>query len=268
MSWNQFECSTNDGRSVALYEFSYGAKSFLYTNADRDIEIDNRHWTAIAISDKGLSAGSGNNLEVTMPSDSDVAVLYRTLVLSNAIKIKIHRYHESDELKEFQTVWVGSVQEIKREAIERIKVITTSVASAFSRSGLRLTYGRACPYSLYDHNCTLIADDYAYQTTIVSVTGSSIIVEHIKETESYFSGGFLSFDFDGIKELRGLKEQKGTEIHIIGTTFGLTEGQDIILYAGCDHTVNTCKQKFNNLLNYGGQPHIPTVSPYEVTKLF
>ena len=34
----------------------------------------------------------------------------------------------------------------------------------------------------------------------------------------------------------------------VGTTFELT--------AGCDHTIDTCKTKFNNVANFGGFPHL------------
>src|SRR3546814_2715916 len=38
-------------------------------------------------------------------------------------------------------------------------------------------------------------------------------------------------------------------------------GTAISLYPGCDHRRMTCKDKFNNILNYGGFDWIPTKNP-------
>ena len=38
-------------------------------------------------------------------------------------------------------------------------------------------------------------------------------------------------------------------------------GTAISLYPGCDHTRETCKAKFDNLLNYGGFDWIPAKNP-------
>lgn len=45
-----------------------------------------------------------------------------------------------------------------------------------------------------------------------------------------------------------------TEVFAIGNTFSIT--------AGCDKTSTTCKNKFNNLVNFGGFPHIQTEVQY------
>ena len=40
-------------------------------------------------------------------------------------------------------------------------------------------------------------------------------------------------------------------------------GQDVDVFAGCDHTVDTCDQKFDNVINYGGWPYVPSKNPFE-----
>jgi uncharacterized phage protein (TIGR02218 family) len=32
-------------------------------------------------------------------------------------------------------------------------------------------------------------------------------------------------------------------------------GDGVTLYPGCDKTIDTCKNKFNNNLNFQGEPH-------------
>lgn len=268
MSWNQFEHSTNNGKPLTLYEFIRNEqKYYRYTNADRDIDFNGMKWTSEAISNTGLSIGTGNNLEITLPSTSDVVRLFRGVPPTQPVVIKMYQFHENDN--EFKVIWVGKIQEVKRESIERAKLITASVASSFERSGLRLTYGRSCPYALYDHNCRIKQENYkTANIEIIALDGANITVNLSNINDGYFSGGYMDFYIDGIQELRGLKAHVNNVIGILGGTQGLQKGMKINLYPGCDKTIKTCDEKFKNHLNYGGQPHIPGISPFTIIKLF
>jgi hypothetical protein len=39
-------------------------------------------------------------------------------------------------------------------------------------------------------------------------------------------------------------------------------GQTLSVLAGCDHTLPTCKTKFNNVINYGGFMFVPHKNPF------
>ncbi|MDF7669889.1 phage BR0599 family protein [Orbaceae bacterium ESL0721] len=271
MSWNQFEYSTNDGRPVTLYEFIHsGQKFYRYTNADRNIEFNHNSFMTTAISNNGLSMGTGNSLEITLPANTEVTKLYRGIPPSTALLIRIYQLHAHDGEIDFRVVWIGKIQEVKREALDRAKFITASVASSFERNGLRLTYGRSCPHALYDHNCQVQKEQFALcDIEIIKLDGANIIVSlpnHIKD--GYFSGGYIAWFIDGIKEMRGLKTQLNGKMGLLGGTHDLKTGMKITVYPGCDRTIKTCSEKFGNHLNYGGQPHIPGVSPFQIIKLF
>jgi len=272
MSWNQFEFSTADGRPVTLYEFVRGDELFYrYTNADKDIHLNDAVWAAQAISDSGLSVGSGDNMDVTVPSDNPVARLFRGVSPSRAVRIRIYRWHVDDTSGEFRTVWVGTIKEAKREAIDRTRLVTASLASTFTRVGLRLTYGRACPYALYDHNCTIDPVRFGVSGLVIdSLDGADIQVMSLPESleNGWFTGGYMEWQTDGITERRGLKVQDGSVIGVIGGTSGLTAGLAITLFPGCNRTISQCAEKFDNHLNYGGQPHMPGKSPFTIIKLF
>lgn len=270
MSWNQFEYSTADGRPVTLYEFIRGDVVFYrYTNADRDIEVGGHIWTQTAISDNGLSAGSGNSLDITAPVDNAVVQLFRGIPPSSPLRIRIHRFHIDDTAAEFRTVWVGTVKEVKRETIDRARMLTSSLASTFNQVGLRLTWSRACPYALYDHNCKVNQQQFAVGVTIQALDGAGVTVNLPGGlAEDHFSGGYIEWMVDGVIERRGMKAQNGNQIGLLGGTVGLSVGQAVTLYPGCNRTIDVCAAKFTNHLNYGGTPHMPGKSPYTIIKLF
>ncbi|MGM0939090.1 MAG: phage BR0599 family protein [Pseudomonadota bacterium] len=271
MSLNKFEYSTANGLPVSLYAFMRNdAKGFYYTNADQPITLDGKTWLPLAISDNGVRTGEGGDLEVTVPSVSEVAQLFRGVPPSSPLKVMIHRWHVEDESGEFRTVWLGTIKEVKRQSTDQTKLITTSVGSTFSRSGLRLTYGRACPYALYDHHCRVNPLTFMLPSVpIVSLDGASITVAFTNSfVDGYFSGGYIEWDDNGYTERRGLRAHKGNQLALFGGTDRLDVGMKVNLFPGCDRTIKTCNDKFNNTLNYGGQPHMPGKSPYEIMKLF
>lgn len=271
MSWNEFEYSTADGRPVTLYEFIRGdVVHYRYTNADKDIVLGVDTWTQQAISDNGLNAGGGDNMDITVPADNPIALLFRGTPPSSALRIRVHRFHVDDISREFKTVWVGTVKEAKREAIDRTRLVTASLASSFSRVGLRVTWGRACPYSLYDHQCKVNSDTFSVRgLTVLALDGASVTVNLPGGLATdHFSGGFIEWVTDGVTERRGLKAQAGQKIGVLGGTLRLTVGQLVTLFPGCARTIAVCDAKFGNHLNYGGTPHMPGKSPFAVIKLF
>lgn len=270
MSWNDFEYSTANGQPVTLYEFSRDDTHFYrYTNADQDVNLGSHIWLRQAISDSGLSVGAGDSMDITLPATNPVALLFRGLPPSSPLRIRIHRWHVGDTQGEFRTVWVGSVREVKREALDRTRIITASLASTFTRTGLRLTWGRACPYSLYDHNCTISPQNVGVVVVVTALDGASITVTVPAELPGdWFSGGYVEWEVDGVTERRGLRAQDGGKIGLFGGSQGFYLGQTVTIFPGCDRTIATCNSKFNNVLNYGGQPHMPGQSPFEIIKLF
>jgi hypothetical protein len=70
-------------------------------------------------------------------------------------------------------------------------------------------------------------------------------------------------------DLRYIIDHSGTQLTLIVPLSDLTEDVNdssgdalVALYPGCDHTRETCKDKFDNLANYGGFPWIPSKNPF------
>lgn len=269
MSWSEYEESVADGQPLLLIEFIRGGVQFWrYTNADRVVTYSGHSWQPAAISIPGISVGTGESLDIIIPAASPVAGLFRGIPPSSPLRVKIHRA-QAAELSEIKTVSIGSVSEAKREETDRVRLIIVDISTTFARNGLRLTWGRACPYSLYDRNCCVNNEQYAVDSVIAALDGASITVSLSDNLpDGWFSGGYVAWNDAGITERRGLKAQNGALLGVFGGTHGLTEGLAVTLYPGCDRVIQTCNDKFNNVLNYGGHPHMPGKSPYEVIKLF
>jgi uncharacterized phage protein (TIGR02218 family) len=76
--------------------------------------------------------------------------------------------------------------------------------------------------------------------------------------DGYFDNGYMVFTSGNNNGLSAIIKSHagGTITLLFSTAFVFQPGDTFTLYAGCDHTLDTCKNKFNNVVNYGGFPHI------------
>jgi uncharacterized phage protein (TIGR02218 family) len=119
-----------------------------------------------------------------------------------------------------------------------------------------------CRATLGDSKCTVNLAPFTFNLLVSSVTGNRTIVTNvIALPDGYFKNGKLEF-------LTG--ENAGTKIKIadwvdatntltlfLPTFYDIAPGDSIRCIAGCDKRLATCRDKFNNVLNFRGEPSIP-----------
>lgn len=266
------EISVEDGQPIRCYEFARGPLRWMYTTADRNVMIANRTFlNGYQISDSGIEnsgQSSTDTLTVTIAGNSEVSNMYRNLAPSDAIDLTIWDYHyeESDYL----VSWVGTVQNVKWPTIGTCEITCASLAASLERPGLTLGWQRACPYTLYDTECRVDEAQYQHVTTVMSASGIVAIVQSVAEfPDDWFSGGYLEWDIgSGVYERRGIRTHKGDKLVLLGGVMGLPVNQQISMYPGCYRTTATCAYKFDNIVNYGGIPHLPGRSPFDGNPVF
>lgn len=269
MSFLEYEHSIANGQPINLYQFTRGnnEKVWRFCDADRDIIVNNEKWLATAISDSGRR--TGENITLTLPSNNPVALLFRGMPPSQTVKVTIMRLHY--QVQELRVVWIGTVTEAKRPDVHQVELITAGLSSTMQGSGLRLTWGRNCPYTLYDQDCKVKPKSFVVEgLTIKALTGTTITIDNPAGLpEGWFTAGFIEWtDSDGVRETRAVTVHQNNTLSLMGGTQGLEVGTVIKIYPGCNGTASTCVKKFNNILNFGGIPHMPNKSPYDGSRVF
>ena len=269
MSYLNKTFSIADGQPVNLYEFSRGdsEKVYRFCDADHDVMINAQRWHAVTITDSGKT--DGENATIIVASNNPIAKLFRGVPPSQAVGVKIYRTHWNDN--EIRVVWIGTVVEVKRPSIEKAEIISANLSATMSAAGLRLTWGRNCPYSLYDQDCRVNRKKVVItDLTIEAKDGIAVTVnipQHI--SQQWLNAGLIEWvDKDGVSEVRAVTIHHYNKLTLMGGTKGLEVGMNITAYPGCDGRVQTCSQKFSNVLNFGGIPHMPNKSPYDGSRVF
>lgn len=80
------------------------------------------------------------------------------------------------------------------------------------------------------------------------------------QPDGYYSNGLIKFTSGYNNGLSAVikSHASGQVTLMLPTAFSIQAGDTYEIQAGCDKTLETCKTKFNNVLNYGGFPHIQT----------
>jgi uncharacterized phage protein (TIGR02218 family) len=271
--FNIFQVSTQDGRPVSCYKFSWGATQWRYTNANRAINFGDGDYQPVAISDNGVTQGSSPaEFEVTLPSNLPLVGLFRGTPPAESIWLTVYRTHYDDPDNQAVADFVGTVGNIKRVGLASAKAIGLPISATLRRTGLRLCWERACPHMLYDQDCKADKNSFKVAAEITGLTGTTITVDTLGAyTGDQFEAGFIEWEATA----EGTIERRGIEVYEGGLTFtlfGLTDrlevGTEINMFLGCDLRAETCDGTFNNLANNGAYPFMPSKSPFDGNPVF
>lgn len=276
MSFDAQEISNFDGVPIGLYEFWIEDKFWRYTTFEHDVTAaiapaGTGVYSALAISDSGVTqTGDTNNddLTITLPKSADVMRPWIGTPPSSETWLRIRRKDANDA--QAVVVWIGTITNAKIVDSISAEMVGRMLTASFIRNGLRSTYQRGCRAALYDNMCKVNKSEFAVSGTIDSVGGGGIAVSEADALpDGYFSGGFIQWtNDDGLTNRRAIEWHAGPTLALLELTDGLTTGQAVTIYPGCDRTTATCENKFNNLANYRGFPHLPGKSPYDGDPVF
>jgi uncharacterized phage protein (TIGR02218 family) len=275
MTFDSRERSLATGRPVRLYDFQRGAQRWTYCSADRDILFQAATWAALAISDDGIRMSgepSADALKVTAPAGLAVAQLYRAAPPSAEVWLTIRDFHhgEADLVSSSVVCWVGSIAGVRWPELDRCEITCQSLSASMDRPGLHLSWQRSCPHSIYDRECRVDRNLHKVVATLVGVDGVKVSsATFATYPTGHFAGGFIEWPIGlGELERRGVESHSGTDLVLLGGTFGLVPGITVDAYPGCPQTADVCDSKFANIINFGGIRHMPGKSPFDGTPVF
>lgn len=274
MSFAAMETSIDDSRPVELFLITYSGASWRYTSAAQAITLDGFTFEPIPCSASEIEqeiGASKNGLSFTFPHDVAFSDLFRIQPPSEVVSMTMYVQHMSSP-GDYVVAWKGRIVNCDWK-FPWVELITETIVSSLRRVGVRRTYGTACPYPLYSTKCGVSRDTYRLNGPILTLGDLSLTLPvAIGLPDNYFAGGLLTWTKAGMPspESRMVMTSNGTTglITFSAPTLGLLVGQDVSVYAGCDHSISTCSTKFNNKDNYGGFPYIPTINPFTGATLY
>lgn len=263
MTYLAQETARYAGQPVELFKFRRRAQCWLYTSADQTVTYNTEDYLPVTISrsafERSDEAGS-SSVEVRLARGLSLVNELRAGTPPTPVSATIYRLHRTDP--EAIVLFRGEVLNAGMQS-EELVVRCVSPLSAEERAVPRYVIMRTCPHVLYGPACALDPDDWDVAGTVVSVTGGGITVnvtEAGTKASGYFNAGVLRVD--GTDKRGFIVAHSGTTLTLLDPVPGLAATNAVTLQAGCDHTVETCRDRFSNVPNFGGYPLHPERNPF------
>lgn len=152
-----------------------------------------------------------------------------------------------------KTGWIGEVKYSNGSFVIDVNSIGHKTKNLIGNC-----YSYDCRAKFGDQFCKKKLSDYSFEGSVTFIKDSySFVDEKRNEPDDYFSKGLIIFEtgeyIDKTYNIRSFNNK----IIILEQALRLGIGDKFKIIAGCDKTLDSCSKKFDNVLNFRGEPFIP-----------
>lgn len=206
----------------------------------------------------GIIVNKINNSSFQSQSNNEVIITLKKYDKVNLIDSECMVYLiNRDNPSIFSLIFSGTVMLIK-ENLTEVEITIGSIIYKLN-VGVGELFSKTCRAGLGDSRCKIDLQKITLTGSISAVLDKlSFVGTHAKKENDYFSNGVVSFSSG---ELKGgsfrIISDKNQVISISEDPGGLIKiGDSYQIIPGCQKTVEHCSKKFNNILNFRGEPFI------------
>lgn len=196
------------------------------------------------------------------PRTNELFELFRIYPPSYRVTMTVMKSHYGDPDKGVVTIWSGRVLGMTVRGSE-CEFNCEPISTTMKRLGLRRNWQYGCPHALYQNGCNASKPAVAKVATVVSNADGKLTLSAAWNgalDASKFIGGFV--ELPGTTTLsRTILRVEGNVLTVSGTVAAAPAGTQVTVYPGCAHNMDDCQNVHGNILNFGGQPWIPSDNP-------
>lgn len=211
------------------------------------------------------SATMGQNLTLTMPMSA--AALTEADVRSKRYtraEVSLSVVNYADTTHGTMALFSGNFGSIRltdKKALS-IEVVPQGASLGSAVLGSEV-YASTCRNSLGDSRCQVDLDAISLEFVVDNTSGLSFVaLELTTEADEWFTQGFVEWtagDNAGLKSMVAKSVQSTQTITLVQAPPNpIQDGDEGTLVPGCDKLPVTCHTKFANILNFNGEPHVPS----------
>lgn len=254
-------------RVVFLYKIDNGESQFYYTNANRNIQFNTILYEAVPISHDGIENDSNEVTKgkcvIHISNQTDYIQQVLQQYDAYLTKIAVLRYYLATG--DVETEFVGTLSTLEF-SVKEATLSFTNVIYDTQRGAMRLVYQRQCPFALYGKQCKANKEDHAHYSTLSQWTRIDDYNLQFSDTlPEYIEGGIMQLPNKAWFFIRlvDYTENTITVSRPVYQSYLETDETTVVIYEGCDRTIQTCRNRFYNDDNYGGFTLLPLENPTE-----
>lgn len=151
--------------------------------------------------------------------------------------------------------WLGEITLRSGQFVAEVRGLTQKLSQQLGN-----LYGPACRAALGDAQCRVEMEGYTFSGTVGTALSEAVFGDAARgEKNGYFAAGKVTFTSGknaGLSmEVKGF--DKGQFTLTLPMPYEIAVGDGYRAAAGCDKNFATCVQRFDNAINFRGEPHVP-----------
>ena len=262
-TYSDLESSAHGGRPVELFRFVHGGQVWTCSSGP-EVDYNGETYAAFPIGRSDMQQTKElhkSPLEVLIPRTSELSLLYLARNPEHIITLTVFRLHvgASDAPVVY---WKGRIVSVDWPDPATASLKCESMFTSLKRPGLRARYQRMCRHALYSDQCGVSKAAYAVPGAISAINAARTVLTVTAAAaleDGWFSGGMVETPTGGFLFV---PRHAGAQL-TLASPCTLAVSDAVTLYPGCARGRQACKNKFNNILNFGGWPWIPSRNPFD-----
>lgn len=238
-----------------------GGEHWYYTSGDISVTYDGNVYVPATLARGSVTYDSQLEVSTLRIQAAYVENPVLEFVAVNPVEILwvsiMKMFRDLDPL-EVDVVFIGQIKDVSFKG-PSAEVTCVGFERFLKLSIPRWRYQLTCNHILFDSKCAL--SKVFYKVTAVVVLDSTKTVLTSATFSGYDDGYFIGGEVIFGVESRTVVDHVGSNITLMYRMKELESSDSVDAYPGCDGRADTCRDKFDNILNFLGFPFIPIENP-------
>ena len=248
---------------VELYHvWQDGGSHWRYTSGDVDVVYSGNVYSRAVIERGNVQYNSDfeiSTLSIQVKALAEPVVKYLARNPLGIYWIEVLKLFRDQTPYEANVIFLGQIKSVSFQGLQG-NVECAGFELYLNRPIPKFRYQPSCNYILYDTYCGIDKTAYSLAATLTDVRNNGLQLTSPTfgtKADNYFKFGYAEFG----DSKRMITYHVGNVIKLRYSIPDLVVGSSVTVYAGCDLTPETCRDKFGNINNSLSFPWIPLDNP-------
>lgn len=257
MTFEASETSLESGGRVELYLLAIGSDIFrMHDSVPPIITYSGDDYFKTSVG-RGRIATGKEHLTVDLPGDNSFAAQFTSIAPGQLGTLTIFSYHFATP-GDVRVAYKGVVRSVAFTTDMSKSILSVvPVSEAFDKKIPQRTWQSSCNNNLFDADCKVSSGSFQHTNTVTAINGNVVTISGLlgAKGDGWATAGFIQY---GVLDYRLVLEQSGNDCTLTLPFYASVLGQTVDVFAGCARLIGVCDVKFNNEINFGGSPFVPT----------
>lgn len=270
-----------------LFRIVEGDTVYALTSASQFLTLNEEVYTPATISRSQINIRAEvekRTMDLTVPANTPLGERYRNTIVESHVTITVYEREDGITLILFRGRLVSS-----KVDGGQLKLRFENGMGKLNRNGATRRYSETCPYAVYSEECGASKILHTKSYEVLEVQSNKLKIKSDEPIEAnFYKGGVVNSlndirrpilgNYDSVRVDTEILDEVTEEVVEVVTHYeteillyiefysdDVKIGDVIAFSEGCDKSIETCAERFENEINFGGFPYFPSNNPFNGT---